>query len=271
MVTNTSVTVAQGAGWIYIFLFVVSMDFTTIYPPIMEDAFRNLLFGQLRGRWLTPYFPSPEFGIPGLPWKELEWIQFLLLPQKRHPCRSTMEYCFRFDTFGGLWFWMHFVQLSNKGPGFAANVQPVEKKNNYNPSGSGSTAIQLLMKSHPIAVSSDHRGVFGALTGPMRAPIWPCPHESEWAVQQQNLSPRSFMQMVLIRLSEIISSAAGGSEHKWEDVQERKEERKADRHSQPVWEDVRHATGISMWLQVGRENGGSWGRQRPLTVVRRSK
>lgn len=89
-----------------------------------------------------------------------------------------------------------------------------KKKSNCNPSASGSTAMRLLMKSHPIAVSSDHRGVFGALTGPMRVPIWPCPHESEWAAQRPDLSLRGDMQMLLIRLSEMISSAAGGSEHK---------------------------------------------------------
>lgn len=137
---------------------------------------------------------------------------------------------------------------------------PSKKESKCNPSTSGSTAIRLLMKSHPITVSSDHRGVFGALTGPMRAPIWPCPHESEWAVERQDLSLRGYMQMVLIRLSEMISSAAGGSEHNWEEVQKRERGRKKskDRHSQPVWEDVRHTTGISMWLQVGRESASSW-------------
>lgn len=82
----------------------------------------------------------------------------------------------------------------------------------------GSTETWQLMKSHPIAVSPDHRGVFAALTGPMRAPIWPRPHEFEWARRWWD-PPLFFltgcMQIVLIRLSEMISTVVSGSEPKW--------------------------------------------------------
>lgn len=57
----------------------------------------------------------------------------------------------------------------------------VQSRNVWPLATSGSTEMWPLMKSHPIAVSPDHRGVFGALTGPMRASIWPWPHEFEWA------------------------------------------------------------------------------------------
>lgn len=72
----------------------------------------------------------------------------------------------------------------------------------------GSTEMWLLMKSHPIAVSPDHRGVFAALTGPVRAPIWPRPHEFEFFL-------KGCMQIILIRLSEMISTVVSQSEPKW--------------------------------------------------------
>lgn len=77
---------------------------------------------------------------------------------------------------------------------------------------SGSAEMWPLMKSHPIAVSPDHRGVFGALTGPMRASIWPWPHEFEWAQPW-----RGPMQIALICLSGMISAVVpgSGSERKW--------------------------------------------------------
>lgn len=55
----------------------------------------------------------------------------------------------------------------------ASHLVRVPSMNVWPLANNGSTEMWPLMKSHPIAVSPDHRGVFGALTGPMRASFSP--------------------------------------------------------------------------------------------------
>lgn len=125
--------------------------------------------------------PNPKTGIRH-PGNSLDRKDFTPVT-KRDPCRHVIEYCLSHDTLKCFAALNTFLTPFFSRALIRCTCTTWRKKNNCNPSTSGSTAIRLLMKSHPIAVSSDHRGVFGALTGPMRAPIWPCPHESEWAVQ----------------------------------------------------------------------------------------
>lgn len=153
-----------------------------------------------------------------------------------------MQYCLSCDTFESFVVLNAFWTPFQSGAWICCKCATCRKKSNCNPSASGSTAIQLLMKSHPIAVSSDHRGVFGALTGPMRAPIWPCP---SW-IWMSRATARPFSERLYANGSDsVVWNDFLSSGRFWTQMRggarERGRKKSKDRHSQPVWEDVQQA------------------------------